>query len=61
MVTMVVRLYREGQWQGVLIAMVQCQVEWWPYHDARRQFMSKMNMGIMRAVLLNSAFGFTKQ
>ncbi|KAI9453825.1 hypothetical protein HD554DRAFT_2179257 [Boletus coccyginus] len=51
----------EGQRWEVLVAMVQRQIERWSYHNAKRQFMGKMNMGIMRSVLLNRAFGFTKQ
>ena len=41
--------------------MVQRQIKRWPYHDVRRQFTGKVNMGIMRSILLNQAFGFTKQ
>ena len=41
--------------------MVQRQAERWPYRDGRRRFTSKTTMGVMRSVLLNRAFGFTKQ
>jgi len=41
--------------------MVQRQIKRWLYHDARRRFTGKTNMGVMRSVLLNWAFGFTKQ
>jgi len=41
--------------------MVQCQIERWLYHNVRRRFTGKTNMGVMRSVLLNQAFGFTKQ
>ncbi|KAI9574184.1 hypothetical protein HD554DRAFT_2034360 [Boletus coccyginus] len=51
----------EGQWQEVLVAMVQRQIKRWLYHNTKRQFMGKTNMGIMRSVLLNKAFEFTKQ
>ncbi|KAH0829060.1 hypothetical protein J3R83DRAFT_2517 [Lanmaoa asiatica] len=51
----------DGKRREVLVAMVQRQIDRWPYHDGRRRFTSKTNMGVMRGVLLNRAFGFTKQ
>ncbi|KAH0832251.1 hypothetical protein J3R83DRAFT_13226 [Lanmaoa asiatica] len=51
----------EGKRREVLVVMVQRQINRWPYHDGRRRFTSKTNMGVMRGVLLNWAFGFTKQ
>ena len=41
--------------------MVQRQAQKWPYSDVRRRFTSKTNMDRMRGVLLNRAFGFTKE
>jgi len=41
--------------------MVQRQIERWLYHNTRRRFTGKTNMGAMRSVLLNRVFRFTKQ
>lgn len=44
-----------------LVAIVKRQQDRWPFKEGRRRFTSKTNMAQMRAVLLNPAYGFTKQ
>jgi hypothetical protein len=51
----------EGRRREEIVTMVQRQAEKWPHRDSRRQFTSKTNMDRMRGVLLNHAFGFTKE
>jgi hypothetical protein len=41
--------------------MVQRQQEKWPFKEGRKRFTSKTNMRQMRSILLNPAYGFTKQ
>ena len=41
--------------------MVQQQAQRWPCSDVRRHFTLKTNMDWMCSVLLNCAFGFTKE
>ena len=52
----------QDRWRSELVAMVQRQVDRWPYTGGKRKFSTmKTKVKQMRDVLLNPQFGCTKQ